>query len=31
MQIKRKFAVIGLVNILFVVGCDDSKNAHHIP
>lgn len=27
MQIKRKFAVIGLVNILFVVGCDDSKNA----
>ncbi|MBJ9835681.1 efflux RND transporter periplasmic adaptor subunit [Citrobacter portucalensis] len=26
MQIKRKFAVIGLVNILFTGGCDDSKN-----
>lgn len=26
MQIKRKFAVIGLVNLLFIVGCDDSKN-----
>ena len=26
MQIKRKFAVIGLVSILFNGGCDDSKN-----
>ncbi|HGW6102148.1 TPA: efflux RND transporter periplasmic adaptor subunit [Citrobacter werkmanii] len=26
MQIKRKFAVIGLLNLLFIGGCDDSKN-----